>query len=92
MNVDFKWRRNLAYLSLRALLEERRPYIETWNMRTFLTGVACVGKTTIGAKLANLLSYQFCDLDLEVERLIGTSIERLRSRYLTPYEISICGK
>ena len=54
-------------------------------MRIFLAGVACVGKTTIGAKLANLLDYQFFDLDLEIERFFGTSIERLKSRYLTPY-------
>ena len=54
-------------------------------MRIFLAGVACVGKTTIGAKLANLLDYQFFDLDLEIERFFGMSIERLQSRYLTPY-------
>jgi hypothetical protein len=35
-------------------------------MRIFLTGVACVGKTTIGAKLADLLTYQFFDLDGEI--------------------------
>jgi shikimate kinase len=54
-------------------------------MRIFLAGVACVGKTTIGAKLANLLDYQFFDLDVEIERFFGTSIERLQNRYLTPY-------
>ncbi|MGA8654583.1 MAG: shikimate kinase [Chthoniobacterales bacterium] len=53
-------------------------------MRIFLAGVACVGKTTIGAKLAHILDYQFFDLDLEIEKFFGTSIERLRSRYLTP--------
>jgi shikimate kinase len=53
-------------------------------MRIFLVGVACVGKTTIGAKLADILDYQFFDLDLEIERFFGTSIERLRNRYLTP--------
>lgn len=54
-------------------------------MRVFLTGVACVGKTTIGVKLADLLGCQFFDLDTEIERFFGTSIERLRQRYLTPY-------
>jgi shikimate kinase len=58
---------------------------ETCNMRIFLTGVACIGKTTIGAKLADLLDYQFFDLDLEIESFFGTSMERLRSRYLTQY-------
>jgi shikimate kinase len=32
-------------------------------MRIFLTGVSCVGKTTIGAKLAGLLGIAFFDLD-----------------------------
>jgi shikimate kinase len=54
-------------------------------MRIFLTGVACIGKSTIGAKLADLLGYQFFDLDLEIESFFGPSMERLRSRYLTQY-------
>jgi Shikimate kinase len=53
-------------------------------MRIFLAGVACVGKSTIGAKLAHNLDYQFFDLDLEIEKFFGTSIERLHNRYLTP--------
>jgi Shikimate kinase len=53
-------------------------------MRIFLAGVACVGKSTIGAKLAHILDYQFFDLDHEIEKFFGTSIERLRNRYLTP--------
>jgi len=58
---------------------------ESCNMRIFLNGVARVGKTTIGAKLADLLGYQFFDLDVEIERFFGTSMERLRSRYPTQY-------
>ena len=58
---------------------------ESCNMRIFLNGVACVGKTTIGAKLADLLDYQFFDLDVEIESFFGTSIERIQSRYLRPY-------
>lgn len=54
-------------------------------MRVFLTGVGCVGKTTIGAKLAALLDYAFVDLDAEIESYFKTSIERLQRRYLTPY-------
>jgi shikimate kinase len=54
-------------------------------MRIFLTGVACVGKTTIGAKLADLLDYQFFDLDHEIEIFFGMSIERLQDRYVTRY-------
>jgi Shikimate kinase len=55
------------------------------QMRIFLTGVSCVGKTTIGAKLAALLDYAFVDLDAEIESYFGTSIERLRRQYLTVY-------
>lgn len=52
-------------------------------MRIFLAGVSCVGKTTIGQRLAGLLECPFHDLDLEVERLLGASIEQLQRRYLT---------
>jgi len=58
-------------------------------MRIFLAGVACVGKTTIGARLANLLGCRFFDLDLEVERFYETSIERLQSRYLTSHSFRL---
>jgi len=54
-------------------------------MRVFLTGVSCVGKTTIGSKLADLLDYAFIDLDAEIESYFRTSIERLRRQYLTAY-------
>ncbi|MCK4488134.1 MAG: hypothetical protein KAU38_15425 [Desulfobacterales bacterium] len=52
-------------------------------MRIFLTGIACVGKTTIGGKLAVLLGYPFFDLDKEIEDFFETSIERLQNRFLT---------
>lgn len=52
-------------------------------MRVFLTGVSCVGKTTIGRMLADLLGVGFFDLDQEIERFFGTSIERLQNKFLT---------
>lgn len=52
-------------------------------MRIFLTGIACVGKSTIGAKLAELLGCRFFDLDQETEEFFGTSLTRLRRRLLT---------
>jgi shikimate kinase len=52
-------------------------------MRIFLTGVGCVGKTTIGEKLGELLGVRFFDLDYEVERFFKTSIERLQNKFLT---------
>ena len=52
-------------------------------MRIFLTGVSCVGKTTIGKKLAELLDVKFFDLDDEVEIFFNMSIERLQSKFIT---------
>ena len=52
-------------------------------MRVFLTGVGCVGKTTIGKILGELLGVRFFDLDSEIESFFGTSIERLQNRFLT---------
>jgi shikimate kinase len=36
-------------------------------MKIFLVGVSCVGKTTIGKRLAERLGYAFFDLDTEIE-------------------------
>ena len=58
-------------------------------MRIFLTGVSCVGKTTIGEQLAGLLEYRFFDLDVEIERFFETSIGRLQNRHLTLHDFRI---
>jgi len=58
-------------------------------MRVFLAGVSCVGKTTIGSRLAGLLEYRFFDLDVEIERFFGMSIERLRNRHLTSHDFRL---
>ena len=63
--------------------------IERCNMRIFLAGVSCVGKTTMGAQLAGLLEYRFFDLDVETERFFGMSIERLRNRHLTSHDFRL---
>ena len=52
-------------------------------MRIFLTGVGCVGKTTIGKIMGALLDVRFFDLDDEIESFFETSIERLQDRFLT---------
>ena len=52
-------------------------------MRIFLTGVGCVGKTTIGKIMGELLGVRFFDLDNEIESFFETSIERLQNRFLT---------
>ena len=55
-------------------------------MRIFLAGVSCVGKTTVGARLAGCLECRFFDLDVELERFFGTSIGRLRNRHPTSHD------
>jgi shikimate kinase len=55
------------------------------TMRIFLTGVSCIGKTTIGAELASLLGFSFFDFDNEVELFFGKPIARLQSQFLTMY-------
>ncbi|MFH0939534.1 MAG: shikimate kinase [Planctomycetota bacterium] len=52
-------------------------------MRVFVTGVSCVGKTTISKTLAELLGVKFFDLDYEIELFFGTSIERLQNKFFT---------
>jgi len=39
-------------------------------MRIFLTGIGCVGKTTIGKKMGELLGLRFFDLDYEIEAIL----------------------
>ena len=54
-------------------------------MRIFLTGVSCVGKTTVGTKLAALLDCPFFDLDHEIKRFFDMPIEHLQDQFLTMY-------
>ena len=54
-------------------------------MRIFLTGISCVGKTTVGAKLAVLLACPFFDLDHEIENFFSMPLERLQDEFLTMY-------
>ena len=54
-------------------------------MRVSLVGVSCVGTTTIGRILADRRGWPFFDLDDEIERHFGLSIERLQARCLTGY-------
>lgn len=60
--------------------------------RVLLTGVACVGKSTIGAELARLLKVRFFDLDTEVEAFYQESLPRLQARCFTKsnYRRKVC--
>ena len=55
-------------------------------MQIFLTGIGCVGKSTIGKIIAELLGVKFFDLDVEVEAFFQTSIERLQQRCFNVHE------
>ena len=48
-------------------------------MEILLTGVACVGKSSIGKKLAEDIGYVFFDLDVEIEKYYKKSISRLKA-------------
>ncbi len=56
------------------------------DVRVFLTGVGCVGKTTIGTRLAQITDRVFFDLDDEIERFFSMSIERLQRKYWVPHD------
>ena len=55
-------------------------------MRVSLVGVSCVGTTTIGRIPADRRGWPFFDLDDQIERYFGISIERLQARFLTSYD------
>jgi len=55
-------------------------------LRVSLAGVSCVGTTTVGRILADRRGWAFFDLDDEIERHFGLSIERLQARFLTGYD------
>jgi hypothetical protein len=52
---------------------------EESELRVSLVGVSCVGTTTIGRILADRRGWPFFDLDDEIERHFGISIERLQA-------------
>ena len=64
---------------------DRRCGGEESDLRVSLVGVSCVGTTTIGRILADRRGWPFLDLDEEIERHFGLSMERLQARFLTGY-------
>ncbi len=52
-------------------------------MKIYLVGISCVGKTTIGKLLADLLGYSFYDLDQEVEIYYQKPVEIIQKGCLS---------
>jgi shikimate kinase len=52
-------------------------------MIIYLVGVSCVGKTTIGTMLSDILGFPFFDMDEEIEKYYQKSIERIQDECLT---------
>ena len=47
-------------------------------MKIVITGIACVGKSTVGKLLAKRMGHLFYDFDLEIERAFGMPISRIK--------------
>src|SRR5437870_12453650 len=62
---------------------DRRCGGEESELRVSLVGVSCVGTTTIGRILADRRGWPFFDLDNEIERHFGISLERRQARFPT---------
>lgn len=58
-------------------------------MRIFMSGVSCVGKTTVGPLLAEQLERSFFDMDREIERFHGMKIRPLRRKIPTMREYRV---
>lgn len=63
-------------------------------MNVYLCGMIGAGKTTLGRRLAEQLSWRFCDLDEEMNSILGYSFHRLvEEKGWLPFrelEYSIC--
>ena len=55
------------------------------EMKIFISGVSCIGKSTIESKLAKIMNYKFYDLDIEIENYFEMPIAKIKSKYLTEY-------
>ena len=52
--------------------------------RVALVGVSCVGKTTVGRRLADVLACPFIDFDEAIEAHYGSALGRIKGGFLTP--------
>lgn len=55
-------------------------------MKYVLVGVSCVGKTTTGRILAQLLDYDFVDFDMAMKERHNKTLTQLHNAFFTNYE------
>ena len=55
------------------------------QMIIIITGVSCVGKSTIGKMLADKVGYEFFDFDFEIEKYFNDPISILKRGYITEH-------
>lgn len=53
------------------------PCSQIYTMRIILVGMPCVGKTTLGVRVARALGWEFLDTDALIEAQSGTAIAAL---------------
>jgi len=52
--------------------------------RVVLVGVSCVGKTTVGRRVADVLACPFIDFDEAIDAHYGCALGRIKGGFLTP--------
>src|SRR4030065_751823 len=53
--------------------------VPSWGRKILITGVSCVGKSSIGKRLAEILDCAFYDLDVELEHHFHMPLSRLKA-------------
>lgn len=64
-------------------LEEFSRLVSTTPIPILITGIPCVGKSTIGRKIAKTLGIDFIELDNEVAKTTGQRIGAVKSKLLS---------
>ncbi len=62
-----------------------KPTVPALGKKILITGVSCVGKSSIGRRLAEILDCAFYDLDVEIEHHFHMPISRLKTQSITGY-------
>ncbi|MBI4860588.1 MAG: hypothetical protein HY815_10040 [Candidatus Riflebacteria bacterium] len=68
---------------------EKLSELATGPTHIYLVGVGCVGKTAVGARLAEILGVKFIEFDKVITETVGKPIGRIRQQYLTGYSFRL---